>query len=314
MNPATFTFLLPGLAVGLDLALGDPFPFHPVRLFGWLIHKAEGFAPQGPAARFWYGALCVSFLASASALTASVLPKLLPAPLSLLCTLYLAYAGLALGDLRSQSRRVAELIDQGRIEEARIALSWLVSRDTAAMDEADLRRSLAETLSENLCDGFTAPFFYLCLGGVPLLWAYKAVSTFDSMWGYPHEPYRLLGRFAARADDVAAFVPARLTAVVVWLGGLICGRLERASLGRIRKQALRMKSPNAGWPMAALAWFTGAGMGGPTSYQGVMVDKPLLGPKDQPFTIEKTRLLERSIFWVSMYFVIIIYTFRIFLE
>jgi adenosylcobinamide-phosphate synthase len=169
----------------------------------------------------------------------------------------------------------------------------LVSRDTAVLDARGVRRALAETVSENFNDGFLAPLFFLVLGGPGLLWAYKAISTMDSMWGYRTAAYRELGWAPARADDVLAWIPARLSALFLAAGGLVLGLKWRGALAKTAVQAQEMDSPNAGWPMAAAAWLLGAGMGGPTSYSGTMKPKPWLGPAPGEWTDGKLACLER---------------------
>ena len=200
-----------------------------------------------------------------------------------LFALYFAYAGLAWHGLIQEVDRARQtLLCQG-LDPGRAAVSRLVSRDVSAADEADLQRALAETLAENFNDAIIAPFFWLCLTGPAGLWVYKAVSTMDSMWGYKSEAWRDLGRAAARLDDVLAWVPARLSAFILWLTpGGAGGRGGWPGWMIVSGQARQMASPNAGWPMAVAAWLHGRAMGGPTIYAGVVVDKPRLGKADAP--------------------------------
>lgn len=280
---------LPPLAVGLDLALGDPQGWpHPVRAIGALVARMEGPARRAPGPERLRGALCVLVAAGAAGAAAWAVTRL---PwVGWLAGAYLAYAGLALGALLAEGRAVLALLEGGDLEGARRALAMLVSRDTGHLDEEGVCRALAETLAENLGDGFVAPFFYLVLLGLPGLWAYKAVSTMDSMWGYRTERWRGLGWACARLDDVLAFVPSRLAALgvaaVSWLAG---GAV--VPLGLVRRDAARMASPNAGWPMAAAAWALGADMGGPAMYFGQPVDKPRLGPQGGAWTPALVRRL-----------------------
>jgi adenosylcobinamide-phosphate synthase len=278
---------LPLAATALDLTFGDPpvIP-HPVRLIGGALNRLERRAPAGDTARRLYGLACLALLAAASGAAAWILPH--TPLLGAFFAVYLAYAGLALGCLVREGERAVRLIGKGNLPEARRAVGLLVSRDTGHLDAAGLRRALAETLSENLCDGFAAPLFYLCLGGPGLLWAYKAVSTADSMWGYKTDRFRALGWAAARCDDALAFVPARLCAAFMVLAGLTLKLDARAALANMRRDAAKTASPNAGWPMATAAWLCGAGMGGVDSYFGKPTNKPTLGPHGEPWT--ETRL------------------------
>lgn len=279
LNLALLFFLL-GCA-GLDLLFGDPEEWpHPVRLVGALVNRLEDWARNFRAGPVAGGGGAVALVAAGSGLAVFGLSRL---PfLGELLALYLGYAGLALGCLLRETSRVLALLRGGRMAAARAHLAGLVSRDTAAMDEDEIRRAVAETLAENFNDGFVAPFFWLALLGPGALWAYKAVSTMDSMWGYRTERFELLGKVAARADDVLAWIPARLAALWLWCIGLALGR--HASLERIAREARTMDSPNAGWPMSAAAHVAGGGMGGPTSYFGEIKNKPVLGPASQPWT------------------------------
>ncbi|NMC47962.1 MAG: cobalamin biosynthesis protein CobD [Desulfovibrio sp.] len=275
MNP-----LVLAAAVLLDHMLGDPHGWpHPVRLIGRVLTALEPLAPRSPLFRRLYGVLCTLAVAGTCAAAVHLLTG--PPVAGVLAALYFSYAGLALGCLSREARAVMALLDAGDLPGARRAVAMLVSRETAGMNEDAVRRTLAETVSENLCDGFAAPLFYLVLGGPALLWAYKAISTMDSMWGYRTPRFRELGWFCARADDVLAFVPARITALGIVAAGWMLGRPGRGVLGRVRRDAARTSSPNAGWPMAAAAWVCNAGMGGPAVYFGQAVLKPHLGPNGQ---------------------------------
>lgn len=288
-------FSLPFVAFLLDLLLGDPQRLpHPVRLLGLWLDWLEPRARRLGLPLMFAGLLCVAATASASYAAVSFLCSIKYFGLILL--VYFSYAGLALGELLASARAAQRLIqDDARLNEARQAVGMLVSRSTAEMDAQELRRTLAETVSENFCDAFVAPMFYLVLGGPALMWAYKAVSTMDSMWGYKTERFRELGWAAARADDALAYVPARLSALLLLIVGALLGLNWRQALARFRADAAQMDSPNAGWPMAACAWLVQGGMGGPAIYFGEMKLKPVLGPAGQAWTHEKLVRLSRLV-------------------
>lgn len=284
---------LPLAAVILDRLIGDPPKFpHPVRAVGALLARVEPRARRAAPSPFQAGltamlaALAVTYIVTRASL---LLPLIGTA-----AALYLAFAGLALGQLLREGRHALTLIESGDTPAARIAVGHLVSRDVSRANPEELRRVLAETLSENLNDGFTAPLFWLIAGGPVALWLYKAVSTMDSTWGYPHEPWTRFGTPAARLDDALAWIPARLTALFLVLAANIL-RLDTtgAAYAAIRDDAKTMKSPNAGWPMAACARILGAAMGGKAVYAGKTVDKPVLGPAGTAWTPEKLRTLLR---------------------
>lgn len=289
-----FPPLLSLLAVFLDVVFKDPphWP-HPVRLVGRAVNRLESVARSLPLPLRLSGALSVLFLA---ALTWFIVALLSSLPLfGLLAAMYFSYAGLALGSLLAEGRHVAELLGRGRIEEARAALSGLVSRDVSRMDEDSLRRSLAETVSENFNDAFVAPVSYLVLFAPPGLWAYKTVSTMDSMWGYTTDQWKDLGWAAARVDDLLAFIPARLSALVMLLCARTQGIAPLPTFQKLARHASRTASPNAGWPMAAAALLFQAGMGGPTPYFGRVTDKPWLGPPEKNWDSHKLDSLLRLI-------------------
>lgn len=287
--------LLASAAFVLDLVLGDPHRWpHPVRIIGSALDRLE---PLGqalpPFGRRVFGLGVAVGLGGAAACVAA-LAGAVPF-VGWLASLYLAFAGLALGQLLREARAVTRLIGSGELDAARRALSMLVSRDTSGLDQAGLRRTLAETLAENFCDAFVAPMFYLLLGGPALMWFYKTISTMDSMWGYKTDRFRELGWAGARGDDLLAWLPARLSAFLMLACGFFMGLAARGALANLRKDAAKMASPNAGWPMAAAAWLCGAGMGGPAVYFGESVKKPQLGPMDASWGELQLKILLRLI-------------------
>lgn len=288
----TLFFLIPAIAVVLDSVFGDPRSWpHPVRFIGKGLELYEAAARRVRVNLRVAGWIAVLLFAAVSW---GVVEYLMALPfIGVLFGIYFAYAGLALGCLMADVRRVARLIDADNLTRARQELAMLVSRDTSALDMAGLRRTLAETVSENLNDGFVAPLFYLCLFGPGGMWAYKAVSTMDSMWGYRTEQYRDLGRGAAKTDDLLAWITARITARVMLHAGKGLGFDYAAAKANYAADARKMESPNAGWPMAAAAWLSGGQMGGPTVYFGTTKDKPVLGPSGKEWDGTKVRSLIR---------------------
>ena len=284
--------LLLSLAVLLDVALGDPQPWpHPVRGIGAAYTALDALADRlGQRTRF-FGACCVTAVAVASGVL--VHASTLLWGLGWLMGLYFAFAGLALGELLRQGRLAARLLNIDDTEKARSIVAGLVSRDVSRLDAAGLWRALAESLAENANDAFVAPLFWLALGGPGVLWAYKAVSTADSMWGYRTDRHRRLGWFGARADDVLAWLPARLTAVAMVTAAWMLGLGRDVVLHNIAVDAKKSASPNAGWPMAAAAWLCGGRMGGEAVYFGKLVEKPRLGPSRGEWDAQRFGALHR---------------------
>ena len=273
--PAPFWLIL--AAVTLELRWSWPTVVtHPVRLIGTLLDRLERLARTRTNLRL-AGTLS---LCAALAVSGGLCAALVHAPwLGWLFGIGLAAAGLALGELLRVCQAALDTLEHGEstndLHAARHAVGMLVSRDTSTMHANGLRRALAESLAENFNDAFVAPLFWLVLAGPVGLWLYKTASTVDSMWGYRTPQWKDLGLAGARLDDVLAWLPARLSALLL---RLTAGSGTWPGWSVIRFQAGLMSSPNAGWPMAAAAWLHHARMGGPTPYFGEIIDKPRLGP------------------------------------
>ncbi len=173
------------------------------------------------------------------------------------------------------------------------SIRYLVSRDTANLTPSKINKAAIETYSENLSDGVVAPLFYLLLFGLPGAFVYKAINTLDSMVGYKNQRYEKFGKFAARLDDVANFIPARVTAVLIVL--LAPKRVNRADMesaptgtiwAKVFLNGKHHPSPNAGYPIAAMAYVLGIKLGGPTSYFGTVVPKAYFGEEREVITKE----------------------------
>lgn len=303
---AYLVLVMPLAALLLDLALGDPASLpHPVRMIGWLVRQLEGLARKmGPHSRI-PGAVCLGVAVCATGGTVYGLTHL--EVLGPILALYFGFAGLALGTLLREGKIVLSRLREGDLEEARTRLSGLVSRDVGGLDEAAVQRGLAETLSENLNDAFVAPFFYLILAGPAGLWVYKAVSTMDSMWGYKTQKWKNPGWASARADDALAFIPARITALIMIAVGLTLKLNARAALAKVWRDAKKCESPNAGWPMAAAAWLLEASMGGQASYFGEVKEKPVLGPPGKHWDQAKLKKLLDLILFSGLASALVLY-------
>ncbi|WP_235911010.1 adenosylcobinamide-phosphate synthase CbiB [Heliobacterium mobile] len=172
---------------------------------------------------------------------------------------------------------IKDLLEAGEIVEARRKLSWIVGRDTEQLDESEIVRATVETVAENTVDGITSPLFYAFLLGVPGAYAYKAVNTLDSMIGYRNDRYLWFGRFAARMDDVANFLPARLTGVVMILAGTLLGYPAGRMIQTWVTDAPKHPSPNSGIPESVVAGALGVQLGGLNYYGGVPSRRATMG-------------------------------------
>lgn len=263
----------------LDLVVGDPENWpHPIRYYGRLIAKGEKILNIGPA-RFLKGMILTACLCAGTYVFFTLQNRLLlvvhPALAVLINSIWVWY-GLANRNLVTEGQAVFTVLEKDGLEAGRNQLSRIVGRDTSRLSAQQIRIAVLETMSENLSDGVIAPLFFYALGGIPGLMTYKMINTLDSMIGYRSARYEQFGKFAARLDDVVNFIPARLTALLMIL---ITG--SRRGLRFVFAYGNRHKSPNAGYPEAALAGILNCRFGGPNVYHGVLVDKPFIGRKER---------------------------------
>ncbi len=251
--------LVAGLALALDLLLGDPpTPFHPVAWMGRAIGSAERVAPRcGRLGPLSWGLLIA---AGGASLVAGLGVRLerrlsrLPGPARLLIEAGLLKTTLSLRGLTGAAGEVYAALATGDLPEARRLLRWhLVSRATGDLDEAQVAAATIESVAENASDGVIAPLLYYAIGGLPAALAYRFLNTADSMLGYRGERYEWLGKGPARLDDVANFLPARLTAGLLVLAAMLGGGNVRRAWHILRHDGGCTDSPNAGRPMAAMA-------------------------------------------------------------
>ena len=273
------TDLLPLLlAWVMDLWLGDPIQLpHPVVGFGKLIAKGEHAWNKGKG-RLWKGALMAIILVVGIYVVSACLLGLLPGVLYTIASALLIFYCLAGTTLIREVREVFRAVDRS-LEEGRVQVARIVGRDTSELSAQEVRTAALETLAENLSDGVIAPLFWYALLGVPGMLAYKMVNTLDSMIGYRNERYKDFGCFAARLDDVANYLPARLTALLMILSS---GRIPLIKF--VWKYGNQHASPNSGYPEAALAGILDCRFGGPHNYFGQEVWKPFIGEHKRIFT------------------------------
>lgn len=266
----------------LDLLYGDPCCLpHPIVWFGKIISICERKLNRG-AHRVAKGAIvAVGLIAGVFAITALLLGVLDPWPWAKIAVeSVLVFYCLAGTTLAKEVRMVFEACDRS-LAEGRRQVARIVGRDTSGLSINEVRTAALETLAENLSDGVIAPLFWYALLGVPGMLAYKMVNTLDSMLGYKSPRYLQFGRWAAKIDDVANFIPARLTALLMLLGA---GKLNL--IGFVRRFGHEHASPNSGWPEAALAGILNCRFGGTHSYFGEDVYKPYIGTVDRPLTTD----------------------------
>ena len=284
--PTHICALLVGAAI--DLILGDPewFP-HPVRLIGKYIAFAEKAARRGNPTRQALRRRAVAVAASTVLLTAAVTAGILfllglwgfwP---RLAGMVLISWTCLSARNLSDEALGVRRALEQS-LPAGRARVARIVGRDTARLSHDDVLRAAIETVAENTTDGVIAPMLYLALGGPVLGMAFKAASTLDSMIGYLDEKYRDVGWFAARADDVWNFVPARITALLMCLSAFPLGLDGRRAFATVRRDHANHLSPNCAWSEAAAAGALGVRLGGDHEYFGKTVRKPAIGDALRP--------------------------------
>ncbi len=248
--------LIVALALALDLPLGDPpNAIHPVAWMGKVVSFLEKFSQgHSPSAQFLYGMLMTLFTMALFVVPAyfiliylkslNLVAYIIVAAVLLKCTF-------SIKGLQCAALKVKELLLEDKLDEARWELRSLVSRNTD-LPKPLLVSAAVESVAEGTSDSLVAPLFYFLLFGVPGAIGYRVVNTMDAMIGY-HGKYEYLGKFASRLDDILNFIPARLTALLLVLGAFLMKRDGHNSWQTARQEHGRTESPNAGWPMAAMA-------------------------------------------------------------
>ena len=298
----------------LDLLLGDPhWAPHPVRTIGALIAGLEKglrrLFPKSPAGELTGGVvLVVLTLAIPTGLTVLLLwaCRLVNPWLALAVESLLSYQLLATKSLAAESRKVYDALKTGDLDKARYAVSMIVGRDTASLDEAGVARAAVETVAENASDGVIAPLIFLAIGGAPLGMFYKAANTMDSMVGYKNDKYLYFGRAAARFDDILNFFPARIAGVLMCLGSTAAGYDGKNAWRVFKRDRKKHKSPNSAHTEAACAGALQLRLAGPNFYFGKLVEKPYIGDDQRP--IEPLDILRSGrILYATAFFALLLF-------
>ncbi|MFK8250469.1 adenosylcobinamide-phosphate synthase CbiB [Ancylobacter terrae] len=281
------TFGITALALLIEALFGYPDRLvrsigHPViwigRLIGWLDRRwnRDGEAPEK---RRRAGVAALAVLLAAAVMPALVVQQaLLLLPYGLVFVAILASSLLAQRGLHEHVERVATALDTGGVAAGRAAVSHIVGRDPEALDEAGIARAALESLAENFSDAVVAPAFWMVAAGLPGAAAYKAVNTADSMIGHRSPRHLDFGRAAARLDDYVNLPASRLSGLLIVLAAaLIPGTSSGGAFRAMQRDARLHRSPNAGWPEAALAGALGIALAGPRSYGGTMGDYAFMG-------------------------------------
>ena len=287
-----FVYTTAAMALGflLDLLLGDPRGmWHPIIAIGHLIEKTEKLLrrcfPKNQKGEFW-GGICLVVVVTA-------VSTAVPLALTLLCyrvhpllgfleESLLCWMILAAKSLKTESMRVAKALEQEGLSAGRTAVSFIVGRDTAHLDEPGVVKAAVETVAENASDGVIAPLLFLALGGPTLGFFYKSVNTMDSMVGYKNETYLYFGRGAAKTDDVVNFIPARISAWLMIAGAYLGGFSGKDALKIYQRDRRNHASPNSAQTEAVMAGALQVQLAGPAWYFGKRLEKPTIGDDVRP--------------------------------
>lgn len=284
-----------GAGFFLDLVMGDPkWLYHPICLIGNLIGAAEKGIRRGlPKSR--RGELAGGFLEVVLVCGLSFFVPWLILHLlygyvygaGLVLETFWCYQLLAARSLSDASRKVYDSLKNGTLEDARYAVSMIVGRDTKALTEAGVIKAAVETVAENTSDGVVAPAFYMAIGGAPLMFLYKGINTMDSMLGYKNDKYLYFGRCAAKLDDAANYIPARISGwLMVASAGICRGMSFGQALKIYRRDRKNHASPNSAQTESAMAGALQVQLAGDAWYFGTLYKKPTIGDDIRPIEAE----------------------------
>lgn len=272
------------LAFLIDLVIGDPaFLPHPVRIMGEAIARFEkflrSFTRSSSSERI--AGCCLALLIPITAyiitLGLCLLADLTNHYIGILVSTWLISTTIAARGLVDAGRSVYRHLTRGEIDKARDEVGGIVGRDTDAMEEPEIVRATVETMAENIVDGVVAPIFFALIGGAPLALTYRAVNTLDSMVGYRNSRYLHFGWASARLDDIANYIPARITGLLIVLSAALLGYPPIRVLITMLRDSAKHPSPNSGIPESGVAGALGVQLGGTNYYEGIPSFRPLLG-------------------------------------
>lgn len=294
-------------AFAIDFLVGDPPSMpHPVRAIGAYISWFEKHAQKlagSEAAKRAAGVLLLITTVGLSWFAAWYILRLaakINSYVYLFLNIYIMYTCIAARCLSKEGDGIYKALASGDLDKGRKLLSMIVGRDTESLDESGITRGAVETIAENTSDGVIAPLFYMFIGGAPLAVAYKAVNTLDSMVGYKNERYLHIGWASARFDDIANYIPARLTGLLMAAASILLGLDYRNSWRILRRDSRNHSSPNSGYPESATAGALGVQLGGTNYYFGKPVVKLTIGDRRRPLAYKDIKSASRLMYATSM--------------
>ncbi len=289
----------------LDFIIGDPQSWpHPVRWIGNFISTVQRvirrYCHSDSMLRIGGAVMWIVVVGGTWAVSWGVLAlaKSIHPWLGWAVEVWMIFTVLAGRCLANAARDVERPLRANNLAESREKLAWIVGRDTSQLQPLQINRAVVETVAENTVDGIIAPLFFLFLGGAPLAMAYKAVNTLDSMVGYKHEKYRAIGMVSARLDDVANFIPARLSWLLLSVAAFLCRQNGSRALHIGWRDRYNHSSPNCAWSEASVAGALGIRLGGPNDYFGERVEKPWIGDAQRDISVDDISQTIR-LMWVA---------------
>lgn len=302
----------------LDLIIGDPHSWpHPIIYIGRSIKRTENIIRNTKWMSLKVGGfiLVISQLLLVVFIVTIILnvSQLIHPVFKFIVEVYLIYASLASRCLYDETNKVRKALDKGSIVDARKMLSYLVGRDTNNLDRKEVTRATIETTAENTIDGVLAPIFYIFVGllfGIPVqfVYAYKTINTLDSMVGYIQEPYTEIGYASAKIDDIANFIPARIGSIFMVLSGGVLGYNLKHGFKILFRDRRNHKSPNCGYPEAAVAGLLDIQLGGINTYFGQKMYKPTIGKELKLLTSINILDVSKVMFASEILMLVVLYT------
>ena len=299
-------YSLPALVIGfvLDLLIGDPrWLYHPICVIGNLIAVLEKVIrkifPKNHGGELTGGFLIVVlvclFSGGVPLLVLYYLYRYLPVA-GFVLEVFWCYQLLATRSLKDESMKVYDRLKNGTLDEARYAVSMIVGRDTRELTETGVTKAAVETVAENASDGVIAPMLYMAIGGVPLMFLYKGINTMDSMLGYKNDKYLYFGRIAAKLDDVANYIPARLSGWLMVAASAFVKMDVKNAAKIYRRDRRNHASPNSAQTEAAMAGALEVQLAGNAYYFGKLYEKPTIGDGIRPVEVEDIRRSNRLLY------------------
>ena len=308
-------YSLPALVIGfvLDLLIGDPrWLYHPICVIGNLIAVLEKVIrkifPKNHGGELTGGFLIVVlvclFSGGVPLLVLYYLYRYLPVA-GFVLEVFWCYQLLATRSLKDESMKVYDRLKNGTLDEARYAVSMIVGRDTRELTETGVTKAAVETVAENASDGVIAPMLYMAIGGVPLMFLYKGINTMDSMLGYKNDKYLYFGRIAAKLDDVANYIPARLSGWLMVAASAFVKMDVKNAAKIYRRDRRNHASPNSAQTEAAMAGALDVQLAGNAYYFGKLYEKPTIGDPIRPVEPEDIKRANRLMYAASILGVVV---------